>query len=540
MKSEEIKKLIDSFNTKEYERELKETEKRIQNIMAGVPEFKGIYVDEGKVFSQAEQQKRIKLLENRKKDIKKNIEDLKILIQSLNLNFEKIKEIAKKQALFNELAECLLFREDFSNKKNSLSSMYEKKHKKIYYKSNSKLRDSALKINNEVYTRLKNNKNLQVGEFESLEYAIDTNGYKMDSLFQNAKDLLEVEYGDKLGTISVDVERLSAAKRAMKKEPTTHTVTFDGIIFLERFKSFNHLQKNYDLQKGYSDLKTLQEKYKEVVLLSREVWYMHEIIISFSKTDIVDSQMYIELQQLHDEQSSKLHKLQEKADMLYKKSGIQKKIEAENRLVEIYQLIQELKIQIDKYNKLGNFDQEALLRKKIDQLQNEMMRILKENLEFNRKEYNINNKYLIEKQIDKSEVDKTNNLQEDQITNNEYKEEEKIENKTFDLGENLQIYRSAKYQDYMIEKVMGTELGKISFSQYLQKVDPSLTELIKIEKEREKQARNIYVLYIKYYISLQEKSTALSFEDFASENYNIDNIDIPVEYEEEYERIRKK
>ena len=589
MKSDEIRKLIDSFNTKYYEEELEKIEQRIENVRAGFPEFKGIYnsYNDEKTLTKEEKEKRIRSLENRKKDIKKHISELNSVIANLEINISKIEEIAKKQALLSKLEQCIWDRRFSDNKELSLNDVYKKLDKKLYCKSKGKLYDATSKINKEVYKMLKNNKNLQVTQFGSIESTIDNSDYRMDTLFNKAEHLFEFEYGNKLSTLGVDIERLNNAIKAMQKKPTQYTITFNGKLSLERLNHINlYLDKNYDLKEGYSNLKILQEKYNEFVLLSREVWYMNEVILSFSKTSIVDTEMYKGLKELYYQQKEKLHELRENADKLYDKSGIQRKIDAEQRLRELYQLMQEKEFNINRYKELGYYDQVSYAQNDLYEIRLEMIRILRDNPELNRVEYNIDIKGILEKEkeIYKPEVEKVNKIKEEDVINIQYKVEEEIKQskeieesektnessrdeedipvhietkeeeifidkayqeesenkKIFELNNNLQIHRFTKYQDYMREKVIGSELGKLSFSQYLEKEAPYLTELIKIEKEREKQARNIYREYIRYYASLEEKEYALSFEQFANKNYGIENIDVPVEYEEEYKEMRRK
>lgn len=590
MKSDEIRKLIDSFNTKYYEEELEKIEQRIENVRAGFPEFKGIYnsYNDEKTLTKEEKEKKIRSLENRKKDVKKNIRELNSVIANLEINLSKIEEIAKKQALLSKLEQCIWDRRFSDDKELSLNNVYKKLDKKLYCKSKGKLYDATSKINKEVYKMLKNNKNLQVTQFGSIESTIDNSAYRMDTLFNKAEHLFESEYGNKLGTLGVDVERLNTAKKAMQKKPTQYTITFNGKLPLERLNHINnYLEKNYNLKEGYSDLKTLQEKYKEIVLLSREVWYMNEVILSFSKTSIVDTEMYKGLKELYEQQKDKLYDLREKADKLYDKSGLQGKIDAEMRLKELYEQLKEKEFNINRYEELGYYDQVSLLTNEMYEIRYEMIRILRDNPEFNRKEYNIDIKRILEKEkeIYKPEVEKINESKIEEVSNTQYKVEEEIKQpvekeetekimdespsnieeipihietneeeifidetyqkeeenkKTFELSDNLRVHRFSKYQDYMREKLIGSELGKLSFSQYLEKEAPYLTELIKIEKERENQARTIYGEYIKYYASLENKESALTFEQFANETYGIDNIDVPIEKEEEYKGMIKK
>ena len=110
--------------------------------------------------------------------------------------------------------------------------------------------------------------------------------------------------------------------------------------------------------------------------------------------------------------------------------------------------------------------------------------------------------------------------------------------KNIELDSTLQAQRTMHYQNYMIEKIKQSELGKISFSNYLKRVAPHLTSLIEIEKKRERMANTIYREYIKYVASLENKKSAMRFEEYAQRIYDVDNIEIPIEHEEEYKGMR--
>ena len=53
-------------------------------------------------------------------------------------------------------------------------------------------------------------------------------------------------------------------------------------------------------------------------------------------------------------------------------------------------------------------------------------------------------------------------------------------------------------------------------------------------------ANIIYDEYLKYYELLDDKTSAMSFEQFANKKYGVENVDIPIAYEENYREIRKK
>ena len=578
----EIEKLIDSYDTEYYEKRIDQLERRIQNISMDLPEFSGIYnnINDGKRLTKEQKEKRIKSLEKQKKDARDNLKELKSIISTLQLNLVKVEQLAKKEAALRILENCIYDRR-FSESEIDLKDMYEKVDRKLFFKSKSKLSRATSKINKEVYKMLKNNKNLRVTEFESIETSINNKGYQMESLMSRAENMYEHQYqfGNEKYKLGIDIERIKSATESMKKEPTQYNTSHCG----ESVKRLNYINKymeqNYDSNISYSKLRTLQEKYNEIVLLAREVWYMNEIIVSFSKTDVVNTEMYIGLKDLYSKQIEKISKLSISADKLYDNLGIQNKAEAEKRLNELFQLMKEKELKLENYKNLGYFDQVNFVQNEIYQIRYEMIKILRNNPEFNKKEYDIDIERIIEKEneiynieskkVDNSTIKVTKTQQEGWVPTNSSieetvpkTEEEKIDNSTrvenntqqqywtpenkkevlniSELSENLHIYRIAKYQLYMREKVIGSDLGKISFSQYLEAVAPYLTELIEFEKQREKQSRNIYRNYVRYYASLTDKTQALTFEQYANENYGIDNIDVPIEYEEEYKGMIKK
>ena len=139
--------------------------------------------------------------------------------------------------------------------------------------------------------------------------------------------------------------------------------------------------------------------------------------------------------------------------------------------------------------------------------------------------------------LEKIEVE--NKLEEKQTQEKSLEEQKEILEKAVN-NDNLHIHRMDHYQNYMREKVKKSELGELSFSAYLEKVAPYLTELIEIEKTRESLAKTIYKDYLKYYALLKDKNSSLSFEEFAEKRYGVENIDVPMEYDEEYKGMMKK
>ena len=79
---------------------------------------------------------------------------------------------------------------------------------------------------------------------------------------------------------------------------------------------------------------------------------------------------------------------------------------------------------------------------------------------------------------------------------------------------------------YQLEKQM-------NFSEYLENVAPDLKELIEIEKRRENRAKNVFKLYVQYLASIEDKSQAMRFTDFAKLRHGLEKDDLPYEYSDE-------
>ena len=115
----------------------------------------------------------------------------------------------------------------------------------------------------------------------------------------------------------------------------------------------------------------------------------------------------------------------------------------------------------------------------------------------------------------------------------EVADESPVDENNFEIPENLTSMRTAYYSRYMVEKVKGSELGKMKFSEYLENVAPELEELIEIEKRRENRAKNVFKLYVQYLASLEDKSQAMRFSEFARLRHGLNEDDLPYEYTDE-------
>lgn len=475
--------------------------------------------------------------------------------------------------------------------------------RKLYRKSRRKVQDETKKISKDMYKLLKDNSKLRVGDLTSLGDAISQSKYNMEELFYKADlesyhkyraalpafdDEYERQHTSDLSSLGIDSNSLDYAIKSMKSEEfDEHSLTWDGIDSFHKLKNIEILQKkDYRLKVEPIKIEELKEKYIEIVQLSKETWYIEDLLLIFEETVIKDSEMYKGLKDLVEEQHEKLTKLNKEADKLYDKYGLQNKITLVGKLEELYSQIQRLKLQIKQNEEMKNYNQVDLIREEYFGLRREMIGILIDNPELNRPEYGINIENIIKKEKEllepeiKKEVQReepsyikndeeemfiertapqTPTIEEPAIeksrsaeeipTHIQTKEEEMFIDKTYEnendsliknieLDSTLQAQRTMHYQNYMIEKIKQSELGKISFSNYLKRVAPHLTSLIEIEKKRERMANTIYREYIKYVASLENKKSAMRFEEYAQRIYDVDNIEIPIEHEEEYKGMR--
>lgn len=595
-----VRELIESFDIDTYEKQVDELNKRIINLESGMPEYAGINnMIQSRTLTEEERKKIIENLEKRKEKVERLSDELTSVILELNRGLDDIENLAKKAVLLDKLDSYL----PDSIKEKETFKNYHNMERKLYRKSRRKVQDETKKISKDMYKLLKDNSKLRVGDLTSLGDAISQSKYNMEELFYKADlesyhkyraalpafdDGYERQHTSDLSSLGIDSNSLDYAIKSMKSEEfDEHCLTWDGIDSFHKLKNIEILQKkDYRLKVEPIKIEELKEKYIEIVQLSKETWYIEDLLLIFEETVIKDSEMYKGLKDLVEEQHEKLTKLNKEADKLYDKYGLQNKITLVGKLEELYSQIQRLKLQIKQNEEMKNYNQVDLIREEYFGLRREMIGILIDNPELNRPEYGINIENIIKKEKEllepeiKKEVQReepsyikndeeemfiertapqTPTIEEPAIeksrsaeeipTHIQTKEEEMFIDKTYEnendsliknieLDSTLQAQRTMHYQNYMIEKIKQSELGKISFSNYLKRVAPHLTSLIEIEKKRERMANTIYREYIKYVASLENKKSAMRFEEYAQRIYDVDNIEIPIEHEEEYKGMR--
>ena len=602
MKKEEFKKfkeIIDSLEIDYYEEENEKLNKEIENIMANRPKYEGIYNFDSTVVPPKEKDKTIKRLKLEIKENKERAKKLALVLSELKSSSDKLEELAEQDLLLDSLYDLMRFR---INQKFNKTDIYEEnknKYRKLYSTTIKKITTSKHKISKDMYKMIKKNAKEKAYKNEkdflgfthySIGTALKYNEINMDlkrkdfyapgSLifndFQNK--YIKYPYSKDIAKLGVDINLVEYAIKQTEGEVNSNSLTWHGSEALEKLES---IKKAYDLANveikgGYSKLTEISNKYNEIIELSRELWYLDTLLLAFKDTNITKTEMYLGLQELVREQENELYKMSIQADKMYEKSGLQTKVELVKKLEELHIKTVELHQQINELRNTGNDYQAGLIEQDFSKLRYEMIKILSDNPDLNNPKYNIDIEKIIKTEMElfESEIklEKTKETKDDfeeskkvetdesksnlnsegfeeitthvetpeekRFVENVYDEEKESTNK-FELDSNLQIFRTIHYQNYIKEKVLNSDLGKLSFSVYLETVAPHLTELIAIEKERESLARTIYRDYIKYYAALENKAYAKSFEDFAKENYGINNIDVPVEKEEEYKGIKK-
>ena len=296
------------------------------------------------------------------------------------------------------------------------------------------------------------------------------------------------------------------------------------------------------------------------------------IIDAFDNTSIKDTDLFKHLIEIYRKQNNKLNKLMNKVNEVYSRSGLKELLEAESRLKDLSRQSLELQARrIRTYDEFGegpSFDYTYSVE---DKIRTEMLAILLKYPELNKPIYGINleqynkrGKYIgdkITKEQDVKEISRPIKVEDEEpfvptivVTEEELKRDlgileesqeqeqknhwkpakETIEDdNNFEIPYDLSSVRTDYYNRYMFEKVKGTELGQMNFSEYLENVAPDLKELIEIERRRENRAKNVFKLYVQYLASIEDKSQAMRFTDFAKLRHGLEKDDLPYEYSDE-------
>jgi len=583
MKNEKLKtlkELIDSFDTGYYKKRIDDLEKEIYNVSNGIPRYEGIYEQiNAEIVPENKRKEEIKRLQNNKKHYEQKENELLQALVQLKSSSSKIENLAEQELLLDVLYHVLRERGSEKLQNTNVYVQNAKKYHKLYLASIKPISHSQQKISREMYKIIKKNMSKNVyktsyDSYDSIYQSFKENkinpetinpGHEIFRDFQN--DYIGFPYSPEIVRLGVDVNLLEYAKKQISGELDSDSLTLNGKEIFGKFKNVERaLNANFEVV-GKQKLSKLKEEMRQLIELSRETWYLEKILYAFSDTAIVQTEIYKGLQEVVKEQELELAKIKSEVDKLYAKTELEYKINLIEKLEEMYSKTEELRLNIEQFKQKENYRQADLdlMEQEYYEVRYEMIKILKNNPDLNNPKYNIDIKKIIKKEMElfESEIKKSTikeepsyiKAEEEKIviepkqeteiitepvvkTAHNIEENNKVE--SLELDSNLQMFRTALYQDYMREKVLNSDLGKISFSKYLELVAPHLTELINIEKERERLARTIYKDYLKYYSSLENKKYAIEFHEFAGNNYDISNVDVPIEYDEEYKGMMKR
>lgn len=575
------KELIESLSSDYYEKTIEELEQQIINLKSGKPQYERVYDNiASPTLTEKEKNSRIKTLNKKIEELKKKRTQLSLILSKLNDYSFKIENLAKKLFLMELLLHLLVYEQDFFIEKSSAFLEYENKYSKALKKPTTNLRKVVRQLNDEIYKLFKKNPNLVVYKDKSIKTLFNDSKYNMEDLLFSENYEIKHGFNDKshdflmasrnkesnpkyfegksiLSSLRIDTNKLSKLLETMSKEPDKYSISYladDSFKKLEEIRNFK--TKDYTLRRGSLALVELEKKYEKIIDLARQIWYVEEIISIFNDTAINKSEVFKEIREVIKEQEEKLKKAIKEADKIYNDLNLKEILEKEKELQEIYQRILWLNglIRDEKGNtKKENYEIE------IHKLKIKMNDILVLYPELNSSEYDIvlreqkehykinqenevNNKDIVKREHN----DINNNNNETNERNINIPKEENIKTPTsktekfkeIELDYNLRSQRTAFYSKYMIEKVKESALGKISFSEYLKIEAPYLKDLIEIEEKREEMAKTLYKDYIKYLASLEDKKGAMSFNEFCQRKYSIDNVEVPIEFEEEYKGMK--
>ncbi len=461
------------------------------------------------------------------------------------------------------------------------------KYRRLWSKEFNKANRETRKIKKDIYRKLKKVQNKYMVDdydyeygyrsryshssrdlysYDTLNSSLTDNGYTLKGFPDRLASDLGKDYNSwdtqTLAPLGVEVDKV---KRAYEISDGAERLfdEFDPIL-----KSMEYLSKEYAISSKYKTFNILKYDMEQVSKLSREVECLDLIIDAYDNTAIKDTELFKTLIEIYRKQNKKLNVESRKIKEMYQRSGLQEVIEMEKKLRELHQKAGSLRYQVSiSEEKLGYADPET--RKLNDMYfgaRSEMLSIVLKYPELNKPEYGIDltkydkkGRYIGNEPEEKivrdtpsvkpPKVEKeepfipTRVVTEDELKRDLGQEEDKTKGneETLEVPDYLTGIRTAYYSRYMVEKVKGSDLGKLLFSEYLTKVAPDQEELIEVERTREKKAANVFKLYVQYLASLEDKSKAMKFSEFAEYRHGLDKDSLPFEYtdEEVQKRLKK-
>lgn len=567
------------YESKESLKTPKDRERKIDILRKRIEEFKGIIAE----INDAIRTVNSGMIVLRKAEERQGL--IGALSDDLRYCFRKYTERDKngdRYQIPSDTYDAIFVNKMFENAKSKYRRLWSKEHKKAdaqtrkikkdIYKKLKKVKDRQMvDISDEHAYRYGDSKDMY--DYASLYFTLKENNKSLkgfgDSLAYDMRSEFNSWDRENLGSLGVEVDKIRRAREISDGEERL----FDE--FGPILKSMEYLSKEYNIQKRFKTFYFLREDIKEVDKLSREVECLDLIIDAYDNTVLKDTDLFKELIEIYRKQNKKLNKLTIKVREMYQRSGMKEYIEIEQKLRDLHQRAGTLRYQVSIHEeRLGYSDPET--RKLNDMYlgaRAEMLSILLKYPELNRDEYGIDltkydkkGRYIGDESEEKSVTPRPTNGEPVKVTGEEtfiptrVVTEEELrrdlgeeetpkkpwevvqDNKedTLEIPEQLTSIRTAYYSRYMVEKVKGSELGKMKFSEYLENIAPDLEELIEIEERRERKAANVFKLYVQYLASLEDKSQAMRFSDFARLRHGLEQEDLPFEYSDEEVQKRLK
>lgn len=579
--------IVNVISSNYYQDQVDTLEIRISNIrLYGVDEARGVIYHTAESFkTHKDREKQIEELKRQIEKNKERIKEISALVQQLNSATYEFERITEKDALYDTLRTCLddilTYKERIEKDiKRTPSETHERifkgiiskrsKFRKLSIKDVRELSRSRERVSKKIYDQLKKNKNKVVSKrYYGLETLLKENGYSLQgfasSMYHETREnYYGYPYNEKISELGVNLSDLKEAERIMQNPNYLESFGCDT------YRELKYFTEHYFVSSKQNQIYSYKNKFEELFTLSRETEAFDYIVSAFSHTAIANSDSFVELRNILSKQRKELRELENKLRKDYEKSKVRDIIESQKRLEALYEeYISKVRI----YNNLENGkdynDPElSAVREEISQIRWEMINIVKKYPDLNKPEYNIDlekfkkrTKDIEDELVPKekpvvNDVDRTPKAAIDDVvtvpekpvvrreepvaqpeprTSDKFRIGKREETETIErveVPDYLRTQRTAFYQKYMLEKVHGTELGKLKFSEYLSRVAPFLEVLIEVEREREARAATVYKLYLQYLASLKDKNYAMSFNEFAERRYGFEPVDIPPEYDE--------
>lgn len=571
----DAQQVVYGFSTDYYYEQISKLNERITHIQNYGQDSYGY--SEG-FKTQKEKEKRIEELREQIKEYNKKIREVSEMISNLKSSVNKFESIAIKDALLSSLhtnLSTVLFYaiDDGDNGYKLVSSetrdkvlkgklFGKSKYNRLHYKDLRDLRSSKGKISKKVYDSLKKvKKRISGNPHGTTEGFLSENGYSIKGFADRLYGEIRADYykDESISRLGVNIHNIKEASRIM--EDPNYLQTFGCEIYRE----IKYFADTCYVSSIHSQLIDFKNKFERLFRLSRETEALDYIISAYSNTAISSTDSFNELRTILSHQRRELRELESKLTKDYNNSKIRDMVESQKRLEELYELYLEKNRLIEEEKDLSQY---RLLVDEISQIKWEMMSIVKKYPKLNKQKFDIDlttlekhirelEKELSPKKNIKSQKELENveeveledvdiEVESSQVYGNDYqlktdstvKDKKKTEKKAqikyepVVVPDNFREVRTFHYQNYMIEKMKKSELSKLKFSEYLEKVAPYLTDLIEVEKERELRAANVYKMYLQYLASLEDKSKAMKFSEYAKIKYGFESVDIPVEYDE--------